>query len=140
MVRKYEALWGFKEDVLGERGRFGHIMARVIQPLGKPLHRYRGWVKIDEGKLYFFGEDKYTGNLLRMLIPLSKVKDVSVGFDDVIRRWRESRGLERPLKITYREDKKERTLYIQAKDMGRIVYGTTNVGLYRRLKEYCGNI
>ena len=43
----FDAVWGFQEDILEMRKNLGkNIIAHTSQPLGKPLHRYKGKLSI----------------------------------------------------------------------------------------------
>ena len=46
----FDAIWGFEEDILELKKSFkDHILkAHTSQPLGKPLHKYKGQITLDE--------------------------------------------------------------------------------------------
>nr|MDO8081254.1 hypothetical protein [Candidatus Freyarchaeota archaeon] len=131
----YDAIWGFREDILEVRGRFKeHVwLAHLSQPMGIPLHKYKGKVTLDENKIAFSGRDKDTRQPIEFIIPRQNISEVYLGWDDNVRRWRDTRALIKPLRITFRVDDEIRILYLYAKEEDTAVYGEENKKLYEEL-------
>ena len=68
-----------------------------------------------------------------MLVPLEEISDTHLGWDDVLRRWKDTRALIKPLRITF-EDQGKKALYIYAKRVRAGIYGKQNKTLYEKLK------
>ena len=87
MVITCDAIWGFKEDVLELRKDFKeHILkAHTSQPLGIPLHRYEGQLILDENNISLFGKDNDSKEGFRLTVSLREIRDVYLGWDDVLR-------------------------------------------------------
>lgn len=124
----YDAIWGFKEDIAELRKDFKeHILkAHTSQPVGIPLHRYEGQLALDEKSVVLSGKDKDTREDFRQVIGLDEVTDVFLGWDNVLRRWRDTRAWIKPLRLMFGEHEKSKTLYIYAKNHGERVYGNKN--------------
>jgi len=135
MVMVYDAIWGFKEDILELRKSFRErAMALLSQPLGRPLHKYKGRSVFDEKKVLLVGEDKDSKESFRLVIPREEILDVYLGWDDVLRRWRDTRAWIRPLKVVFKDLGKTKFLYIYAKKAGTTVYGNENERLFETIK------
>ena len=81
----------------GNPYRREHILkAHLSQPLGKPLHRFIGELIMDENALILSGKDKETGTPSEVFIPREKIHEVFLGWDDVLRRWKDTRAWIRP--------------------------------------------
>ncbi|MFQ5758614.1 MAG: hypothetical protein ACE5IF_02935 [Candidatus Bathyarchaeia archaeon] len=137
MATTYDAIWGFEEDILEVRGRFKeHVwLAHLSQPMGIPLHKYKGKVTLDEHKITFIGKDKDTQQPSEFTIPRQKILKAYLGWDDVIRRWKDTRAWIKPLRITFKTDGESRVLYLYAKEESTAVYGGENRRLYEELKR-----
>jgi len=130
----YEAIWAFGEDVLNLRKKLGEeFEAHTSQPLGKPLHKYEGQLSLEDEGMSLVGKSKDSHKEFRLLVPFEDVSDVYLGWDDVLRRWKDTRALIKPLRITF-EDQGKKALYIYAKRVGAKIYGKQNKTLYERLK------
>ncbi len=110
-------------------------MAHLSQPLGKPLHKYIGKLIVEEDYLIFYGRDKKTKKTFEVLIPREKIREVFLGWDDVLRRWRDTRAWIPPLRIRFEDEGKLRTLYIYAKGEKGKVYGRENRKIFEELKH-----
>lgn len=81
-------------------------------------HRYKGELRLEEEKLVFEGEDKKEGGRYREEINKGDVTDIYYGFDRVFRRRDvPSLGIPfgigfKPLRVSFREDDEERSLYL----------------------------
>lgn len=131
-----DVIWGFKEDILELRKSFKEriLKAHTSQPLGIPLHRYEGQLTLDENNLLLVGKDKDSKESFQLVIFLKEIRDVYLGWDDVLRRWRDTRAWIRPLRITFKNHEKPRVLYIYAKRPGTMIYGNENRRLFEMLK------
>ncbi len=117
----FDSIWGFREDILELRKSFKERVwkAHLSQPLGIPLHRYRGQLTVEFDGLSLSGKDKETGKPVEISIPQDKIVEAYLGWDDVMRRWRDSRAWIRPLRLTFKEGEATRTLYIMPKIRAR---------------------
>ena len=106
MAITYDVIWGFKEDILEVRGRFKeHVwLAHLSQPMGIPLHKYKGKVTLNEHKIAFSGKDKDTQQPSEFTIPRQKILEPYLDWDDVLRRWKDTRAWIKPLRITFKTD------------------------------------
>jgi len=132
----YNAIWAFEEDISELKRNFKeHVLkAHLSQPLGKPLHRFIGELIMDENALVLSGKDKETGTPSEIFIPREKIHEVFLGWDDVLRRWKDTRAWIRPLRIIFEENGKTRTVYVYVKKPEGTVYGRKNKKLYEKLK------
>jgi len=132
----YDAIWAFKEDIMELKKSLKErvLMAHLSQPLGKPLHRYVGKIVMEEDGLILSGKDKKTERASEIIIPREKIREAFLGWDDVLRRWRDTRAWIPPLRIRFEDEGKLKTLYVYAKkEMGRI-YGRENRKIFEELK------
>ena len=132
----YDAIWGFEEDILELKKSFKeHILkAHTSQPFGKPLHRYDGQLTVDEESILLLGKDKDTKENFRLVVSRKGIQDVYLGWDDILKRWRNTRGIIRPLRITYKNQEKTRRIYIYTKKPRAKIYGKENRRLYEKLR------
>ena len=132
----FEAIWGFEEDILELKKSFkDHILkAHTSQPLGKPLHKYEGQITLDEESILLLGKDKDTKENFRLVVSRKGIQDVHLGWDDILKRWRNTRGFIRPLRITFGNHEKTRIIYIYAKKPRAKIFGKENRRLYETLR------
>jgi hypothetical protein len=131
----YDAIWAFKEDILELRGSLREkFVAHLSQPLGLPLHMYRGRITVLEDKIVLSGWNKRSGEPFELSIDREMIENVHMGWDRVLRRWRDTRAWIRPLRITFRERGRKRTLYVYAKKPEGAIYGRENGRLYEYIK------
>jgi hypothetical protein len=134
MTAVYEAIWAFGEDVLDLRKKLGEeFEAHTSQPLGIPLHKYEGQLSLEDEGISLVGKNKDSHKEFRLVVPFGDVSDVYLGWDDVLRRWKDTRALIKPLRITF-EDQGKKALYIYAKRVRARIYGKQNKTLYEKLK------
>lgn len=130
-----DAIWAFEEDILELRKRFKESMvAHTSQPLGKPLHRYAGQIILEQDALIMSGIDVKTETPSEILIPRGNILELFLGWDDILRRWKDTRAWIRPLRVKYEDDGKTRSLYLYTKKKEVRVYGRENKTLYEKLK------
>jgi len=134
--RTYDAIWAFEEDIKELKKNFKEhiLMAHLSQPLGKPLHRYVGKLILEEDGIILSGKDRKTEKIYEKLIPREKILEAFLGWDDVLRRWRDTRAWIPPLRIRFEDEGKLKTLYIYAKKEEGRIYGRENRKIFEELK------
>ena len=134
--KTYNAIWAFEEDIKELKKSFKErvLMAHLSQPLGKPLHRYVGEIIMEEDGLILSGKDRKTEKTSEILIPREKIQEVFLGWDEVLRRWKDTRAWIPPLRIRFEDEGKLKTLYIYAKKEEGKVYGRENRKIFEELK------
>jgi hypothetical protein len=139
MKLAYDAIWGFEEDISELRKDFKEriIKAHTSQPIGIPLHRYRGQLILDEDSILLSEKNKGTRESFRMVIARHQIIGVFLGWDDVLRRWRDTRAWIRPLRLTFENQGEPKTLYVYVKRHGRRPYGNENKELFEILSSRC---
>jgi hypothetical protein len=86
----------------------------------KPLHRYRSTLELDGGKIVFNGKDLKEGADFHLEIDTKDITDVYLGWDSIYTGFPGSRAGDRaypwnkPLRIRYRSEEGEKTIYIFA--------------------------
>jgi hypothetical protein len=135
MELAYDAIWGFEEDISELRKDFKEhiIKAHTSQPIGIPHHRYKGQLILNEKQILLSAKNKDTRESFRLVVALDEVIGVFLGWDDVLRRWRDTRAWIRPLRLTFENQQEPKTLYICAKRRGKRPYGNENRGLFEIL-------
>lgn len=107
----FEALWIFSDefDGLTKIERWGS--SHASQPIGKPLHTHEGYISISDHSLRFYDSK------MELLFSLERnsVRSINTSYDDVFRRFRDSRGFIPPQRIEL-EDK---TLYLYTRPIGK---------------------
>ena len=78
----------------------------------KPLHRYKGILKLEGRNLIFIDKNKNE----KIETKLDNIKEVSLGFDKIFTGWEERAApWNKPLKIVYNKtDEKKETIYLFA--------------------------
>ena len=134
--KTYNAIWAFEEDIKELKKSFKErvLMAHLSQPLGKPLHRYVGKIIIEQDGIILSGKDRKAEKTSEILIPREKIQEVFLGWDDVLRRWKDTRAWIPPLRIRFEDEGKLKTLYIYAKKEEGKVYGRENRKIFEELK------
>jgi len=69
-----------------------------------------------------------------LFVPFQSFIDVFLGWDDVLRRWADTRAFLRPLRITFGNGMRK-VLYIYVRKVGARVYGREDKALYVKLKS-----
>jgi hypothetical protein len=133
---EYDSIWGFKNDILELRKKFMEkLSAQISQPVGIPLHRYVGKLTLDTTKLMLSGRNKDTNEPFEVIISRKKIVETHLGWDDVLRRWKDTRAWYRPLRVTFKENEENKILYVYAKKPNAIIYGPENKKLYKLLGD-----
>lgn len=133
----YDAIWGFEEDILEERKSLSkEIESHTSQSVGGlPLHKYEGQLSIERDKILLKGEDTDSNVPASFLFSLAEIDDVSLGWDKTLRRWRDTRALIRPLRITFQKETESKKLYVYAKKPEAGIYGEENEKILKILKK-----
>ena len=133
----YDAIWGFEEDILEERKSLSkEIESHTSQSLGGlPLHKYKGLLTIERDKIMLKGEDTNSNIPASFLFSLSEIKDICLGWDETLRRWRDTRALIQPLRITFHKETESKKLYLYAKQSEAGIYGEENEKILNILKK-----
>jgi hypothetical protein len=131
-VRWENALLAYADDI---RARTWLDWLTAHTSFMKPLHRYRGSLELRDSALRFHGEDRKQRRPFQLVVPLSAIRGLRLGFDEVFRRSEDRQlglfGFE-PLKITYEDGDGPRTLYVFAHFHHRLgVRASDNRELYR---------
>ena len=106
-----EALWLFSDEFDSVSGWERWVSAHTSQPLGKPLHKHDGFISITGSSMHF-----YNGNMeLLYTIKKDSIIDLSVGYDEFFKRFRDSRGFIPPMKVTLQD----KSIYMFTKTLER---------------------
>lgn len=134
-----DAIWAFDDEILELRSDWRkNFKAHASQPFGKPLHRYAGVIMMEEEAMFLSGEDVKTGEVSEVYIPGDCVSDLLIGWDDTLRKWKDTRAWIRPLRLRFEEDGDVRTVYIHAKSLGTDYFGRANKKLAEKIGEAWG--
>ncbi|MBN1784449.1 MAG: AbrB/MazE/SpoVT family DNA-binding domain-containing protein [Candidatus Bathyarchaeota archaeon] len=132
----FDAIWAFKEDILQLRKDLkANITAHVSQPLGKPLHKYKGKISITRNNLILEGELVDSKQQSIFLFSQKEITDFHLGWDNTLRRWKDSRAYIKPLRIMFRNGIDTKVVYIYTKNPNSSVYGEKNQEIYEILEE-----
>jgi bifunctional DNA-binding transcriptional regulator/antitoxin component of YhaV-PrlF toxin-antitoxin module len=132
----FDAVWGFQEDILELRRNLGkNLIAHTSQPLGKPLHKYKGKLSITHDNFILEGEEVDSKQETTFLFSLQEITDIFLGWDDTLRRFKDSRAWIRPLRITFKNETETKLLYLYVKNPDGAVYGEENQKVYGILRR-----
>ena len=135
-VLVFSAIWAFSEDIMELRKSFiKNVKAHASQPLGIPLHRFKGTIRFERDNIILSGIDTKSNEAFTLLFSTEEIEDVSLRWDDTLRRWKDSRAWIRPLRIKFKDESEEQILYIYTKKEEGIIYGAENKTLYKLLKR-----
>jgi len=137
-VLVYDAIWSFQEDILALRRNLSKsVKAHTSQPIGMPYHRYKGQLAIEKDKVVLKGEDVDSKEKADILFSLEEVKEACLGWDDTLRRRRDTRGIRPPLRILFQDGAELKILYMYAKKTeSRLqVYGNENENILKTLQK-----
>jgi bifunctional DNA-binding transcriptional regulator/antitoxin component of YhaV-PrlF toxin-antitoxin module len=132
----FDAVWGFQEDILELRKNLGkNVIAHTSQPLGKPLHKYKGKLSITRDNFILEGQEVNSKQEATFLFSLQEITDVYLGWDDTLRRFKDSRAWIRPLRITFKNETEGKLLYVYVKNPEGTIYGEENQKVYGILRR-----
>ena len=137
----YDAIWGFEEDILEERKSLSkEIESHTSQTVGGlPLHKYKGQLSIEKDKIILKGENADSKEPANFLFSLDEVENIFLGWDDTLRRWKDTRALIHPLRIIFKGENETRKLYLYAKKPEAGIYGEENEKILKILKNVNGS-
>ncbi len=121
----FDAIWIFSDEFDEVTNVERWIEAHTSQPIGKPLHKHEGFLSISGDSLHFFDKD------MNFLFELKKfdINNITVEYDDIFKRFRDSRGFLPPMKIVLNN----RNMYLFTKPIGKI--SLRGNGIYRGENE-----
>jgi antitoxin component of MazEF toxin-antitoxin module len=133
----YDAIWGFAEDILEERKKLSKdIEAHLSQSIGGiPLHKYKGQLTIERQKIVLKGKNNDSNEPAVFVFPLEQIESVYLGWDETLRRWKDTRALFRPLRITLKGETISKKLYLYLRKTGAYYYGEENNKIFKVLKN-----
>jgi bifunctional DNA-binding transcriptional regulator/antitoxin component of YhaV-PrlF toxin-antitoxin module len=132
----FDAVWGFQEDILELRKNLGkNVIAHTSQPLGKPLHKYKGKLSITRDNFILEGQEVNSKQEATFLFSLQEITDVYLGWDETLRRFKDSRAWIRPLRITFKNETEGKLLYVYVKNPEGTIYGEENQKVYGILRR-----
>jgi antitoxin component of MazEF toxin-antitoxin module len=135
-VLVYDAIWGLQEDILKMRkGLRKSFVAHTSQPFGMPLHKYKGQLIIEREKVMLKGEDTDSNGPASLLFSQEEVSDIHMGWDNTLRRFKDTRGDIRPLRIVIKNRTETRTLYLYVKKPEAQIYGRENENILQILRK-----
>ena len=132
MIEKYTLL-AFEEDIK-EADFIDWLEAHTSFMM--PLHRYKGMIELNSDNIVFTGVDVKNGEEYNLEIPIKNINDVHLGFDDVFKRRDDRSPWNKPLRIRFKEDDDEKTIYLFI-NFHRTLRTTDNKKVYQKLIEIC---
>jgi hypothetical protein len=106
-----EALWLFSDEFDSISTWERWVSAHTSQPIGKPLHKHEGYLSISGGSMRFYTPDMDP----LYVVKRDSITDISVGYDEFFKRFRDSRGLIPPMKVTLQN----KSIYMFTKSLGK---------------------
>ncbi len=133
----YDAIWSFEQDILEERKSLSKdLESHTSQSVGgMPLHKYKGQLTIERGKILLKGENTDSKEHASFVFSLSKIENICLGWDETLRRWRDTRALIQPLRITFKEETESKKLYVYVKKSEAGIYGEENERILEILQK-----
>jgi antitoxin component of MazEF toxin-antitoxin module len=133
----FDAIWGFEKDILEERKRLSkEVEAHISQTVGGlPLHKYKGQLRIESDKIILKGENSDSNEPASFLFSTKEIKDIYLGWDETLRRWKDTRALIHPLRIIFQGETETKRLYLYAKKTDAGIYGEENERLLQILQK-----
>ncbi len=133
----YDAIWGFEEDILEERKSLSkEIESHTSQSVGGlPLHKYKGQLSIERDEIMLKGENTDSNEPASFLFSLKEVENIYLGWDETLRRWKDTRALIHPLRITFQKQTESKRLYLYAKKPEAGIYGEENEKILKILEK-----
>ncbi len=116
-ISLFEVMWIYGDE-LRKVTKKELIYAHVSQPIGKPLHKYEGFVDVSKDSLDFYDSD------LERLFSISKteMKDLKVSYDKDFKRLLHSRGANPPMHFSFGK----RKMYLFTRPLGGLVFRGQN--------------
>ncbi len=103
-------LMAYEEDIKS-RGFWDWVKAHTSSM--KPLHRYEGFLELNEGKITFTGKDVKKDKDFNLEMATGDITDIHFGFDDVFTGWEDRAApWNKPLKVRYKSKEGEKTIYL----------------------------
>jgi hypothetical protein len=112
-----EALWLFSDEFESINGFERWVSAHTSQPIGKPLHKHEGYLSVNGNLMHFY--DKKMEPLYK--VEKNEIVDVTVGYDQFFKRFRDSRGFIPPMNVTLQN--KSIYLYTKTLERGGVIRG-----------------
>ncbi len=112
-VHLHEALWIFKDE-MDKITATEWLSAHTTQPIGKPLHKHKGFIAVDKGNLIFYDEEMDRQFSVRQ----RDIRGLSVSYDATFRRFRDSRGLIPPLHFRFNN----KGIYLFTRPANKVMY------------------
>jgi putative addiction module antidote len=133
----YDAIWGFEEDIMEERkSLIKEFESHTSQSIGgAPLHKYKGELVIERDKFILKGENTDSKLPASFLFSVKEIEDIRLGWDETLRRWRDTRALIKPLRIIFQHGTEQNKLYLYAKKPEAGIYGEENEKILQILKK-----
>jgi len=104
----------------------------------KPLHRYEGFLELNERNMTFTGKDVKVDKDFNLEIATGDITDIHLGFDDVFTGWEDRAApWNKPLRVGYKSKEGEKTIYLFVNFHRKYGFGTSsNKEAYEKLKSY----
>jgi len=123
----------YEEDIRS-RGFWEWVKAHTS--FMKPLHRYEGFLELNEGKITLKGKDTKEDKDFNLEIATGDITDVHFGFDNVFTGWEDRAApWNKPLKVRYKFKERKKAIYLFVNFHHK--YGiriSDNKEVYRKLK------
>ncbi len=116
-ISLFEVIWIYSDE-LNKLSKKELIYSRVSQTLGKPLHRYEGFIDVNKDSLDFYDTE------LSRLFSISKleIKNLKVGYDKDFKSLLNSKGMNPPMHFSFGK----RKMYIFTRPLGGLFFKGEN--------------